>query len=88
LPPTPQTRVVNRPMLNRLHSSTSIGTTHKPSVAGNNGLAFCRETLRNINWKLVVFCVALWWFIYSAPTEGILSPHFWAVSTATNSDDF
>ena len=48
----------------------------------------CRETLRNINWKLIVFCVALWWFIYSAPTEGILSSHFWSASTATNSDDF
>jgi hypothetical protein len=51
-------------------------------------VSICRETLRNINWKLIVFCVALWWFIYSAPTEGILSPHFWATSTATNSDDF
>ena len=75
-------------MLNRLHRSTSIATTHKSSPAGNNSLGLFRETLRNINWKLVVFCVALWWFIYSAPTEGILSPHFWAASTATNSDDF
>jgi hypothetical protein len=75
-------------MLNRLHSSTSIGTTHKPSVAGNNGLGLCRETLRNINWKLVVFCVALWWFIYSAPTEGILTSVFGAASSASNSDDF
>lgn len=75
-------------MLNRLPRSTSIASTHKPSPAGNNSLGLFRETLRNINWRLVVFCVALWWFIYSAPTEGILSPHFWAASTATNSDDF
>jgi len=47
-----------------------------------------QEALRNINWKLVVFCVALWWFIYSAPTEGILTPHFWSASTASNADDF
>ena len=75
-------------MLNRLHSSTSSATTHKPSPAGNNSVGLFRETLRNINWKLVVFCVALWWFIYSAPTEGILTSVFGAASTATHSDDF
>ena len=60
----------------------------RPVDSADNRVSFCRETLRNINWKLIVFCVALWWFIYSAPTEGILSPHFWAASTPTNSDDF
>jgi hypothetical protein len=53
----------------------------------NNGLWLCRQRLRNVNWKLIVFCVALWWFIYSAPTEGILTS-FWSASTATNADDF
>jgi hypothetical protein len=24
----------------------------------------------NINWKLIAFWIALWWFVYSAPTEG------------------
>ena len=47
-----------------------------------------REAFRNINWRLIVFCVALWWFIYSAPTEGILTPHFWSASTASDADDF
>lgn len=74
-------------MLNRLRRSTPLATARRPYSAGNDSLPL-RETLRNINWKLIVFCVALWWFIYSAPTEGILSPHFWAASSATNSDDF
>jgi hypothetical protein len=79
---------VNKPMLNLLRRRTSIETTRTPGTGDSNTVSFCRETLRNINWKLIVFCVALWWFIYSAPTEGILSPQFWAASTATNSDDF
>jgi len=84
----PSTRVVNKPMLNLLRRRTSIKTTHTPASADSYRESFCRETLRNINWKLIVFCVALWWFIYSAPTEGILSPHFWAASTTTTADDF
>jgi hypothetical protein len=88
LPSMPSTRVVNKPMLNLLRRRTSIETTRTPASADSYRVSFCRETLRNINWKLIVFCVALWWFIYSAPTEGILSPHFWAASTATNADDF
>ena len=88
LPPRLQTRGVTKPMLNLLRRRTPIRTTAGPAAAGSNTDSLCRDALRNINWKLVVFCVALWWFIYSAPTEGILSPHFWATSTATNSDDF
>jgi hypothetical protein len=80
--------VLNKPMLNLLRRRTRIETTRRPVIAGDNRVSFCRETVRNINWKLIVFCVALWWFIYSAPTEGILSPHFWLTSSATNSDDF
>ena len=75
-------------MLNLLRRRTSIETTRRPAITAGNKVSLWRETVRNINWRLIVFCVALWWFIYSAPTEGILSPHFWAVSTATNSDDF
>jgi len=75
-------------MLNLLRRRTPIKTMGRPVDSADNRVSFCRETLRNINWKLIVFCVALWWFIYSAPTEGILSPQFWAASTATNSDDF
>jgi hypothetical protein len=79
-------------MLNLLRRSTPIETdrttriVRTPSPVSDTSL--CRETFRNVNWKLIVFCVALWWFIYSAPTEGILSPHFWATSTATDYDDF
>jgi hypothetical protein len=47
-----------------------------------------RDALRNIDWKLIAFCVALWWFIYSAPTEGVFSSSFWSPSSATSSDDF
>ena len=79
---------MNKPMLNLLRRRTPIDTMGRPIDPADTRVSFCRETLRNINWKLIVFCVALWWFIYSAPTEGILSPHFWAASTATNSDDF
>jgi len=88
LPPKTSTGVVDKLMSNLLPRLTSNKTTRTPVVTVSNRVSFCRETLRNINWKLIVFCVALWWFIYSAPTEGILSPHFWAASTATNSDDF
>jgi hypothetical protein len=35
-----------------------------------------------INWKLVAFWALLWWFIYSAPTEGMLS----ALLSTPNSD--
>ena len=88
LPPTGHARVVAKLMLNLLRRRTPIGTSPTPATGDPHGVSFCRHTLRNINWKLIVFCVALWWFIYSAPTEGILSPQFWAASTATNSDDF
>ena len=27
------------------------------------------DGMRNINWRAVAFWVALWWFVYSAPTE-------------------
>ena len=88
LPPKTSTGVVDKLMSNLLPRLTSNKSTRTPVVPASNRVSFCRETLRNINWKLIVFCVALWWFIYSAPTEGILSPHFWAASTTTNSDDF
>jgi hypothetical protein len=26
-----------------------------------------------INWKLIAFWVLLWWFVYSAPTEGTIA---------------
>ena len=88
LPPTLTTPVVTKSMLNLLRHRPPIRTPRTPVAGGPNRVSFCRDALRNINWKLIVFCVALWWFIYSAPTEGILSPQFWAASTATNSDDF
>ncbi len=75
-------------MLNPRRRSSGIETRRTPSPVDSNTVSLGWETLRNINWKLIVFCVALWWFIYSAPTEGILTPHFWSASTATNSDDF
>jgi hypothetical protein len=74
-------------MLNRLRRFAPIAAAYTPARAGN-AVAGRWKSLRDVNWKLIVFCVALWWFIYSAPTEGILTPHFWAATTATNSDDF
>jgi hypothetical protein len=41
-----------------------------------------------INWKLIAFCAALWWFIYSAPTEETLTALFVHNSSAAASDDF
>jgi hypothetical protein len=76
-------------MLNLLRRSTPIRAAGVArSAAAGDTFSRLRETLRNVNWRLIVFCVALWWFIYSAPTEGILTSHFWSASTATNSDDF
>ena len=75
-------------MLNPLHRSTQVGTARRRSLGSYNGLSLWRDAVRNVNWKLIVFCVALWWFIYSAPTEGILTSHFWSASTVANSDDF
>jgi hypothetical protein len=57
-------------------------------ATGGNRSDNDQNALRNINWKLIAFCVALWWFIYSAPTEGIFTSHFWSASNATSSEDF
>lgn len=75
-------------MLNLPRRYIPMSTERAPSPTRAVSVSSCREALRNINWKLIVFCVALWWFIYSAPTEGILTSHFWSASNATNSDDF
>jgi hypothetical protein len=75
-------------MLNLHRRPKSITPTRPQSPTAGDTMSPLQEALRNINWKLVVFCVALWWFIYSAPTEGILTPHFWSASTASNADDF
>jgi hypothetical protein len=31
------------------------------------------RALSEINWRLIAFWVLLWWFVYSAPTEGTLT---------------
>lgn len=42
-----------------------------------------------INWKLIAFIGALWWFIYSAPTEDSLFTMFVHKAGGTSaSDDF
>jgi hypothetical protein len=28
--------------------------------------------MANVNWRVIAFWAALWWFIYSAPTEDFL----------------
>jgi len=46
------------------------------------------SSMSKINWKLIAFCVALWWLIYSAPTEGALISLFWPDAHASYADDF
>jgi hypothetical protein len=29
--------------------------------------------MAKVNWRIIAFWAALWWFIYSAPTEGFLT---------------
>jgi hypothetical protein len=31
------------------------------------------RAMSNINWKLIAFWAVLWWLVYSAPTEDVLS---------------
>jgi hypothetical protein len=45
--------------------------------------------MAKINWKLIAFWAVLWWFIYSAPTEGWLSEMLMSnSSTASEADRF
>jgi len=46
--------------------------------------------MSKINWRLMVFIGALWWFVYSAPTEESLIAIFTgnATSVAASADDF
>jgi hypothetical protein len=45
--------------------------------------------MAKINWKLIAFWAVLWWFIYSAPTEGWLSEMLVLnSSTASQADTF
>jgi hypothetical protein len=49
------------------------------------------STMSKINWKLIAFISALWWFIYSAPTEDSLAMWLFGGSssrTASYADDF
>jgi hypothetical protein len=47
--------------------------------------------MSKINWKLIAFISALWWFIYSAPTEDSLTTWLFGGSSsraASYADDF
>ena len=44
--------------------------------------------MSTINWKLIVFCVALFWFVYSAPTEGWLPGLLSASNASQQADTF
>ena len=41
-----------------------------------------------INWKLIAFWVLLWWFIYSAPTEGTFGQLLISANASTQADTF
>lgn len=43
--------------------------------------------MQKINWKLIAFWAVLWWFIYSAPTEGWLSEMLVSNSTTASQAD-
>ena len=32
--------------------------------------------LTEVNWRAILFWAALWWFVYSAPPEGLLTRAF------------
>src|ERR1044071_5772495 len=69
LPQCAPTRRAHSLMLNRLVRPISSPTSRVQPSATHERVSPYREALRQVNWKLIVFCVALWWFIYSAPTE-------------------
>lgn len=35
-----------------------------------------RVAVAELNWRAILFWAALWWFIYSAPSEGLLTRAF------------
>ena len=43
--------------------------------------------MSNINWKLIAFWAVLWWLVYTAPTEGVLS-NMLSGSVVTQQDDY
>jgi hypothetical protein len=45
-----------------------------------------RRALSEINWKLIAFWVLLWWFVYSAPTEGTLTELLTHADLASQAD--
>ena len=44
--------------------------------------------MSKINWKLIAFWAVLWWFVYSAQTEGSLSDVLSSSSVASQADTF
>jgi hypothetical protein len=42
-------------------------------VAAGNAYA---TALAEVNWRAILFWSALWWFVYSAPPEGLLTRTF------------
>jgi len=47
-----------------------------------------RSAIANINWKLIAFWVLLWWFVYSAPTEGSLTQLLSSADVTSQADTF
>ena len=40
------------------------------------GPAYGAAALAEVNWRAILFWAALWWFVYSAPPEGLLTRAF------------
>ena len=47
-----------------------------------------RSAIANINWKLIAFWALLWWFVYSAPTEGSITQLLSSADVANQGDNF
>jgi hypothetical protein len=47
-----------------------------------------RTAFSTINWKLIAFWVALWWFVYTAPTEGSLTQLLSSADVSSQGDTF
>jgi len=44
--------------------------------------------MSKINWKLIAFWAVLWWLVYSAPTEDVLSNMLSGSIVAQHADTF
>ena len=49
---------------------------------------YASRAMSNINWKLIAFWAVLWWLVYSAPTEDVLTKMLSNSVVAPQADTF